>query len=202
MTANPLTVGRRARLLAVPFLVLLLGMACGDSAKPPCEVDADCGEPTCNQKGKTCEEVGLECTVEYGLCGISVKSLTPGVCDGASGTCKEPPKCKSDLECGKPSCKNTPIECQETTPICDTGSGKCRTSQRSVSPASCAAANGRCEVPTNCAGDSDCGSPGCEDRANECVEAVPKCDAGSGKCGVTRRGLAGKKCSSGTGRCG
>ena len=197
------TFDSRGLVRAVLLLVLSFALVggCGDSANSPCKTDADCGKPTCDQEGQTCSEAGLECQLDLGICGISLSSKTPGVCNATTGRCEDPPKCKADVDCGAPTCKDTPIECQETRPACNTGSGKCLTSKRQVSPAKCDAATGRCVTPSSCRVDADCGSPGCVDRATECVEAVPTCHQATAKCGVSRRGLAGKSCSSSTGRC-
>ena len=154
---------------------------------------------SCRAVAGGCSETTPKCDPTSGVCGSTSKTVAGGRCDATFGRC-QPPKCKADADCGKPSCRAAGGSCMESVPRCNTSTGVCGSSQRTVAGGVCAA-TGLCVVPPQCRADPDCGKVSCRASAGNCTETTPKCDTSRGVCGSAIRTVPGGSCDSSSGLC-
>ena len=163
---------------------------------PGCKKDSDCGKSSCKQTGVVCLQQIPRCLA--GSCITQSKSVANAKCDTSSGACKATTGCKTNADCGKPSCLQAGSICQQSTPSCL--SGTC-TIQIGVAPgAKCDSASGLCKTSSvKCKKDTDCGKSSCIQVTSFCHQTNPKCL--SGACTAQTQILPNAKCDTSKGSC-
>lgn len=138
-----------------------------------CKSNTDCPVAYCSQSGNDCiltqhSCLNGQCIQDRG----QVTSNAQCVKDPASGKgqCVPiPPQCRSDSDCGNPSCSQSGTSCTQVIPTC-TSSGQCVRAGTGQSNAFCDANSGKC-IPTPppvCKTACDC-SQGFDCINNQCI---------------------------------
>ncbi len=169
-----------------------------------CKTNGDCGKPTCMSNPllpNSCTQILPFC--KSGQCTSIRKSYSNSRCDKKTGLCAKitPPKCKTDADCGKPSCSNvagglTPI-CRQNTPKCN--NGVCSVSMKNYRNYICQS-TGLCRPvkPPVCRTNSDCGKTSCKVYSSGltriCVQTTPICQ--NSKCTSKQQSFPNYTCSS------
>ena len=166
---------------------------CAGSSK--CTKDADCGKSTCSQLGTLCQQTDPSC--QYGACTIMSKFVPNGSCDSTTGKCKASSGCTKNADCGKPTCSQFGAICQQTDPVCL--SGTCSTTSKYVSGGKCDSTTGKCTASPKCTKNADCGKSTCTQLGTLCQQTDPVCQ--SGACTSAVKLVNNGTCSSATGKC-
>ncbi len=153
-----------------------------------CKTNADCGKPSCRSSifTRTCTQITPLC--QNGRCSTQTKTVQNATCNRTTGLCvPRSGRCKTDADCGKPSCRNglLPGTCTQTTPLCQ--NGRCSTKTQTVQNATCDRNTGRCVTKTSqCKTHCDC-SQGFMCAQGKCISGFvptycctkPGCPAGA-----------------------
>lgn len=123
-------------------------------ANPTCRTNSDCGNNTCRTLGNDCEQITATCL--RGSCRRATSFQQNSICRIVNGVGSCQPRsnaCKTNADCGQPTCRLSGNICIQSLAICTNGA--CSTRSSGIPNAGCV--NGACtQTGQNCRVDCDC----------------------------------------------
>ena len=160
-----------------------------------CTKNADCGNPSCTPGSTPCQQLTPTCL--SGICTFKYSTVANAKCNSVTGACTGISNCTKDADCGKPSCTQNLLVCQQNIPKCQ--AGKCTSAAKTVSNAVCNPVTGDCLTSSGCSKDADCGKPYCSVMGTTCLQMLPVCL--SSVCSWKAQSVLNGKCDTLTGMC-